>query len=160
MFKHILCPIDGSLGSLEALDVAAKLAAEQHAALTICMVVDPSQAAAMAFGDPGMSGACLDALDEEAAQIVHDAALRVAATSSASTATVTGQPVTSIVDYANSNACDLIVMGSHGRGGIQRALIGSIAEGVLRHASIPVMVIRWSERHEKAGPEKEPAAAP
>jgi nucleotide-binding universal stress UspA family protein len=160
MFKHILCPIDGSQGSLQALDTAAKLAAEQQAALTICMVVDPSQAAAMAFGDPGMSGACLGALDDEAAQIVHDAAARVAATSAAQTVTLTGQTVTSIVDYAASNACDLVVMGSHGRGGIQRALIGSVAEGVLRHANIPVMVIRWTAGIAKSRPERAAAAAP
>lgn len=88
--------------------------ADQRAALTICMVVDPSQAAAMAFGDAGMSGACLDALDEEAAQIVYDAAARVAATSSAQTATRMGQSAQSIVDYAASNACDLIVMAATG----------------------------------------------
>lgn len=159
MFKHILCPIDGSQGSLEALDVAAKFAAEQRAALTICMAVDPSQAAAMAFGDPGMSAACLNALDDEAAHILHDAAGRVTATIGARTTTLTGQAVPSIVDFAASNGCDLIVMGSHGRSGISRALIGSVAEGVLRHSGVPVMVIRRPEHRQKAAPVKAGAAA-
>jgi nucleotide-binding universal stress UspA family protein len=150
VFKHILCPIDGSQGSLRALDVAAEFAAEQGAALTILMVVDPSRAAAMAFGDPAMTGACLDAIDDEGALIVREASGHVAATVDARPATITGQPVPSIVDYAASNSCDLIVMGSHGRGGIQRAFLGSIAEGVLRHANVPVLVIRWSQHDEKA----------
>lgn len=124
------------------------------------MAVEPSQAAAMAFGDGGMSGACLDALDDEAAQIAHDAAARIAATSNAHTATLIGQAVQSIVDDAASNACDLIVMGGHGGSGIQRALVGSIAEGVVRHASVPVMVIRWSEHREQAQTEKAAAALP
>lgn len=149
MFKHILCPIDGSECALEALDVAAKLASEQNAALTICSVADPSQAAAMAFGDPAMTGACLDALDDEADAVVREAAAREAATIIAHTAALTGQPIPAIVEYAASNGCDLIVMGSHGRGGIQRALVGSVAEGVIRHASVPVLVIRWSQRREK-----------
>lgn len=150
MFKHILCPIDGSACALEALDTAANLASEQNASLTIFSVADPSQAAAMAFGDPAMTGACLDAIDNEADAVVRDAAARVAATIIARVATLTGQPISSIVEFAALNACDLIVMGSHGRGGIQRALVGSVAEGVIRHASVPVMVIRWSKRHDKA----------
>lgn len=146
VFKHILCPVDGSPASLEALDAAAKLAAEQRSRLTICMALAPSQAAAMAYGDPRMIGACLDALDSEAAQIVESASRRVAATIEAQTATITGSTIAAIVDYATSNACDLIVMGSHGRGGIQRALLGSVTEGVMRHSNVPVMVIRWSGR--------------
>lgn len=146
MFKHILCPIDGSETSLQALDVAAKLAAEQNAQLTVCTVVDPAKAAAMAFGDAPMTAACFDALDEEAHCTVADAATRVKESVAADVATLEGQAVLCITDYAAANACDLIVMGSHGRGGIQRALIGSVADGVLRHAHVPVMVIR----HEKA----------
>lgn len=159
MFRHILCPIDGSVTSLQALDVAARLAADQHARLTICSVVDPSQAAAMAFGDPAMSARCYEALDDEAKQMLRDAAGRVAPPVSAESAALNGQPVPAIVDYANANACDLIVMGSHGRSGIRRALVGSVAEGVLRHAGAPVMVIRWSGHAEKEPATKAAASA-
>lgn len=142
MFKNILCPIDGSDTSLQALDVAARLAAEQKAELTICTVVDPAKASAMAFGDPAMSAACFDALDGEAKAMVADAAARVKDIVAAQVATVSGAPVQSIVDYLVSHPYDLIVMGSHGRSGISRAFIGSVAEGVLRHANVPVLVIR------------------
>lgn len=149
MFKHILCPIDGSAGSLRALDVAARLAAEQQAELTVCIVVDPSQAAAMAFGDPGMSAACYAALEEEAKQTLSDGAVRASATILAKRIVLTGQTVPAIVEYSTRHICDLIVMASHGRTGIQRALIGSVAEGVVRHASVPVMIIRWLKQPAK-----------
>ncbi len=146
MFKHILCPIDGSEQSLQALDAAARFAAEQQARLTVCIVVDPAKAAAMAFGDPGMTGACFDALEEEGKSVVSDAAARVKDIIAAEAVALDGQPVQGIVDYADANGCDLIVMGSHGRGGIQRALLGSVAEGVLRQAAVPVMVMRYAAK--------------
>jgi nucleotide-binding universal stress UspA family protein len=146
VFKHILCPVDGSDTSVHALDLAAKLAVEQNASLTICLVVSPSKAAAMAFGDPAMSAMCFGALEDEGKSLVENATALVKDRITPRTAVLDGEPVTSIVDYAASNACDLIVMGSHGRGGIQRALIGSVAEGVLRHASVPVMVTRLTKR--------------
>lgn len=146
MFEHILCPIDGSPGSLAALDVAARFAGEQHAKLTICSIVDPTHAATMAFGYPSLSAACYEALDEEAKAFVGDAAARVTAYIAAETVTLMGQPVAGIVDCAASIGADLIAMGSHGRGGLAHALLGSVAEGVLRHAGVPVLVIRQPAR--------------
>ena len=150
MFSHILCPIDGSAASLQALDMAAELATEQKAQLTICIVADVVQASAMAFGDPAMSAACLDALDDEARGIISDAAERVRETIAAKCVTLDGQPVSSIVGFAAANGIDLVVMGSHGRSGIQRVLLGSVAEGVLRQACCPVLVSRWTGRTSEA----------
>ena len=144
MFSHILCPVDGSQPSMQALDVAAKLAAEQHATLTICNVADPAKASAMAFGDPGMSAACFEALEAEAKTTVSEAAQRVRGTTAARTQTLDGPASGSILDCAVANACDLIVIGSHGRTGISRAIMGSVAEGVLRHSTVPVMVVHWT----------------
>lgn len=150
MFKHILCPVDGSKAAQQALDVAARLAQEQRAALTICSIVDPSQAAAMAFGDPNMSAACYNALDDEATALLVEAAARVKPYVAPKTLTLVGQPTSGILDCASSSGADLIVMGSHGRNGISRALLGSVAEGVLRHAHVPVMIIRYDERLAKS----------
>jgi nucleotide-binding universal stress UspA family protein len=58
---------------------------------------------------------------------------------------VAGMPADEIVKAAGDWPADLIVIGSHGRGGVQRALLGSVAEGVMRHASCPVLVIRAKE---------------
>jgi nucleotide-binding universal stress UspA family protein len=54
----------------------------------------------------------------------------------------TGVPRDLIVDTAAEIGADLIVMGTHGRRGVSRALLGSVAEGVLRHATCPVLTIR------------------
>ena len=141
MFTNILCPVDGSDTSLEALYTAARLAQEQHAKLTICMAVDAAKASAMAFGDPGMSAACYDALYEEARATLESMAQRVPG-AQPDRLLVEGSTVEAIVEAANSRNCDLIVIGSHVRTGISRALLGSVAEGVLRAAKVPVMVVR------------------
>lgn len=150
MFTHILCPVDGSQASLLALHVAARLAGEQHASLTICSVADPARASAMAFGDPTGSVMALDALDDDAKRICEDALKLVSDAVRADTAVLDGLPSDAIVDYAAKTNCDLIVMGSHGRSGIPRALLGSVAEGVLRHAPVPVMIIRWVPKSVKS----------
>jgi nucleotide-binding universal stress UspA family protein len=144
MFTSILCPIDGSECAAKALDIAAQLAAEQKAKLTICTVVDPSRAAAMAFGDATMSAACFEALEDEAKTLAADALERVKNVAKAEVICLDGQPIEKIVEYALAKGCDLIVIGSHGRSGIRRALLGSVAEGVLHKAHAPVMIIRWT----------------
>jgi nucleotide-binding universal stress UspA family protein len=56
-------------------------------------------------------------------------------------------PVTAILAYALEHETDLIVMGTHGRGGLQRVVMGSVAEGVLADASVPVLTVRSVEAH-------------
>jgi nucleotide-binding universal stress UspA family protein len=53
-----------------------------------------------------------------------------------------GNPVSMLSDYASSNAVDLMVMASHGRSGISRWVMGSVAERIVRTACVPVMMIR------------------
>lgn len=142
MFSHILVPIDGSDCSLEALETAARFAREQQARLTVCTVVDPAKAASMAFGEATIAAACLDALDEEGRTLVHDAASRIQPVWPADVAVLDGEPIDVIVDYAHRSEADLIIIGSHGRSGFQRLLLGSVAEGVVRNAGIPVLVVR------------------
>jgi nucleotide-binding universal stress UspA family protein len=70
------------------------------------------------------------------------------------TTVVTGKPATSITDYAQTERFDLIVMGTHGRTGLSHALLGSVAERVVRKAPCPVLTVR-----ETTLPEREHAAA-
>src|SRR3954447_4582204 len=58
----------------------------------------------------------------------------------------TGEPATSIVDAATAESADLIVIGSHGRSGLGRAVLGSVSDHVVRHATCPVMVVRPGTR--------------
>lgn len=142
MFKQILVPIDGSDCSLHALELAAAFAKEQQARLNVCTVVDPAKAAAMAFGEASMAAACLDALDDEGKALVEEAAARVRPMWPADVTVLDGAPVDSIVQYARESGADLIVIGSHGRSGLPRLFLGSVAEGVIRNATAPVMVVR------------------
>lgn len=142
MFKHILVPIDGSDCAYHALDIAAAFALEQGAQLSVCTVVDPAKAAAMAFGEASMAAACLDALDDEGKGLVEQAARRVQTIVHADVCVLDGAPVDSIVQYAQGCGADLIVLGSHGRTGLPRFFLGSVAEGVIRNSAVPVMVVR------------------
>jgi nucleotide-binding universal stress UspA family protein len=58
------------------------------------------------------------------------------------TAIIEGSPSAEIVRYAEREACDLVVMGTHGRGGIDRLLLGSVAEKVVRGSNVPVLTVR------------------
>lgn len=53
-----------------------------------------------------------------------------------------GDAIETIVEAAKQFSVDLIVIGTHGRGGIMRAILGSVAEGVMRHSDVPVVVVR------------------
>jgi nucleotide-binding universal stress UspA family protein len=145
MFSHILCPVDGSDASILALHVAARLAAEQKARLTVCSVADPVKASVMAFGNPQATAVCLETVDSEAKATAQQAVKLVSDIITAKPIALEGQAAEAILEYAKQSDCDLIVMGSHGRSGIPRAIVGSIAEGVLRHSTIPVMIIRWTK---------------
>lgn len=142
MFKHIVVPIDGSDCSLHALEIAAAFARDQQARLSVCTVVDPAKAAAMAFGEASMAAACLDALDDEGKSLVESAAAGVRGIWPVDVTVLDGAPVDSIVENARETGADLIIIGSHGRSGISRLVLGSVAEGVIRNAAMPVMVVR------------------
>lgn len=159
MFKQILVPIDGSECSLYALELAANFAREQQARLSIITVVDPAKAAAMAFGEASMAAACLDALEDEGRALAQDAASRVRAIWACDVTVLDGPPVDAIIDYARESGADLIVIGSHGRTGLPRLLLGSVAEGVIRNAGTPVLVARHVQASDE-NREKEAAQAP
>lgn len=143
MFKKIFVPTDGSRCSQQALEIGAQLASDQHAQLVLCSVVEPAKPEyAMAFATPELVGGLYDALRDEAEQILTDAAASVASTCQAQTIVREGLPVEEIADAAKASGADLIVMGSHGRRGLPHLFLGSVAEGVLRTAAVPVLIVR------------------
>jgi nucleotide-binding universal stress UspA family protein len=143
MFKQIIVPIDGSDCAAQAVDVAAVLAKEQGATCTVCMVVDIAQAAALGFATPEIVSGWLKTVHEQAETIVLDAAAQLRAKGvPAKTEVVEGHPTDAILQVAKKQGGDIIVMGSHGRTGLRRLFLGSVAETVLRSADIPVLVVR------------------
>jgi len=138
---RILVPLDGSETSERALDVAADFAAAQGAELVLCHVVDLARAAAMSGGEAQLVAGCLGALRDEGLAILDESERRVAGRARVSTRIVDGSPVDAIERLAAELPANYIVLGSHGRTGLTRLVLGSVAEGVVRAARVPVMVV-------------------
>ncbi len=152
MFKKILVAVDGSDQSLEARDLALRLAVDQKASLVFVHVIELNK---LAVSYEPFSGAnaslVIDAAYDDAKAALKsasEAAARVHVSSAGKT--VEGECVESILNTAHETGADLIVIGTHGRGGVVRAVLGSAAEGVARRSSIPVLIARTAQDHAPA----------
>lgn len=145
MYAHILVALDGSETASRALDAALRLAAETGAELDPLYVIDSP---VLAFGTPGYDPSILrDVFREEGERVI------AAARSGMAQYGVKGQPrvvevespgedvARRIGQEAHNVQADLIVMGTHGRRGLTRMMLGSVAERVLRIAPCPVLMI-------------------
>lgn len=137
----ILVPIDGSEHSTKALDVAIDLARDLGSRLVILHVVDLARAAVLSGGQAELIQGCLLELQTEARQIVDDAVRRAASHVPVTTQIVDGTPIEQIGRVAQALRPNFIVIGTHGRSGVSRAVMGSVAEGVARHAIAPVVIV-------------------
>lgn len=140
-FKKILCPTDFSAGSARALGVATKLAARDDSELVITHSwYLPPTAYSMEYAiPPALSGELAGD-----AQLQLDAAVQVAMVNGAKRVTgelITGVPWLKIVELLDTRAFDLCVVGTHGRTGLARVLLGSVAEQVVRHAPCSVLAV-------------------
>jgi len=129
----MLVALDDSAPSDAALEFALRFAPSEAASLVLCSVVDPPAAASALAAT---LWAATRALLAERGAIV--AARHVAYETSA----VAGEPADAIVAAAQACGAGTIVMGTHGRRGLQRMFLGSVAEAVVRAASVPVVVVR------------------
>ncbi|SAK93861.1 universal stress protein [Caballeronia ptereochthonis] len=153
MYTRILAPIDGSITSSHAFDEALKIARANGAMLQPLYVVDPQPLAydATATFYPDMR----DALLEEGRRLTAQAAERmtqegVKGTPRVSEVELTGDNVAQRIETcAEDFGADLVVMGTHGRRGWRRLVLGSVAERFMRLARVPVMLVpgREAEAH-------------
>ena len=140
MFNNILVAVDGSACAAHALDIALELAKQPGTKLSILHAIDPTSAA-LAEIQPGRSLGT-DPLHDNGKELLAKAAAKAAAAGiDASTEMVMGKAVEEVVDVAKRLQADLIVIGSHGRKGLDRMLAGSVAEGVLREVTAPTLVV-------------------
>jgi nucleotide-binding universal stress UspA family protein len=137
----ILVPIDGSECSLRALDAAVEFAADLRAEIVIFHVVNLADIALLSGGESQLLPGCLEQLETNGESIVAKSLARVRGHVAASSLTAEGEPVEEIERIAAEIQPAFIVIGSHGRTGLSRAVMGSVAEGVLRRAPVPVMVV-------------------
>ena len=154
MYHRILVPIDGSPASLRSLDEAMRLAGLTGAVLRLIHVVDELK---YVTGLERLAGGPdLVALMEEAGEQILQQGRERAEHAGIQTETllftsVSGRLCDLVVEQAAAWHADLIVIGSHGRGGVERVLLGSGAEQILRLATVPVLLVRAPPGDEQAG---------
>jgi len=142
MYDDILVPTDGSPAATDAIDHAVDIAKTYGATIHALYVVDASAFSSIEAG----SELVIDALEEEgqrAVREVTDGATEAGV--DADTHVVSGTAYRRILDYTDSEDIDLVVMGTHGRSGVERFLLGSVTERVVRTADVPVLTIRHQE---------------
>ena len=123
MYDTILFPTDGSEGTTVALEHAIDLARRHEATIDVL------------FADGDGGGVDPEAVLEAAASTARDAGLTV------NTVSLEGSPQDTIVDYVLDRGVDVIVMGTHGRRGLERYVEGSVTEKVLRNVTVPILVV-------------------
>ncbi|WP_152042131.1 universal stress protein [Salinigranum salinum] len=142
MPETILVPIDGSPLAERALRYA--LETFPTASVTTIYVINPVDSIFVA--ETGGLPAANEWYEtaQERAETIHEDARAIADEFDVELTTVTavGRPAREILDYADEHDIDQLIMGSHGRDGIERALLGSVAETVTRSGQQPVTIIR------------------
>jgi nucleotide-binding universal stress UspA family protein len=138
MYHDVLVPTDGSEGTSAAVDHAVDIATTYGATLHTLYVVSPTVGP-----DAGVTG-ILDALQEVGERAIDEVVERAdaAGVGTVEGSVARGTPHRAILDYVDENDVDLVVMGTHGRTGIDRYLIGSVTEKVVRLSDVPVMTVR------------------
>lgn len=140
MYDRLLVPTDGSPESFEAVDEAVSLAAAVGADLAALFVVDTRDYSTL---PEGKWLSLADELEREGERALETVERRAdAAGVSVSTAIVSGIPHEAILQHAADTEADVVVMSTHGRTGIDRFLLGSVTEKVIRSTDLPILVIR------------------
>jgi len=142
MATHVLVPLDGSPQAWAAFEYA--LDEHPDASVTLLSVINPMDAGYSA--ETALPSAAEEWYEsaKAAAGERFDEAAEIAAERGVPIETVieVGRPSATIVEYTEDNDVDVVVMGSHGRKGVSRILLGSVAEAVVRRSPVPVTVVR------------------
>ena len=141
MHKRVLIPLDGSALAEQALPHAIAQAGLFEAELILLQVLIPLPRFPL-LGEPArgraqtlLNASACEYLERIVAR-VQEHGIRVRA------ATVEGSPAMAITEFAEANAVDLIVMSTRGQSGLSRWLMGSVADRVVRGATVPVLLVR------------------
>ncbi|MDB5886972.1 MAG: UspA domain protein [Polaromonas sp.] len=147
MFKHILVPVDGSPASRQAVEKARAIASAFRSTVTLIYVIDPyaftGMGADFSYGQSEYLGAATLEANEaiSAAREVFEAQGMFVKGS-----VVEGHSIyQAILEAAETLGADLVVMGSHGRRGLEKLVLGSVTAQVLSHAHLSVLVVRGQD---------------
>ncbi|RME84226.1 MAG: universal stress protein [Caldilineae bacterium] len=150
MFKHLLVPLDGSAFAEKALDYALSLASHYQSKVTLFHVLPPGREDWEAEMRAEVTNIINHIREQEKCEIcdyLRAKEAEIQAQGIEVDAVVVSRPSVpeAILKTAEEEDVDTIVMSTHGLTGIQRWLLGSVAERVSRHASVPVLLIRSQE---------------
>jgi nucleotide-binding universal stress UspA family protein len=141
MYGEILLPTDGSEATERAVEHAVDLAKTYGARLHAVYVVDATAYASLETG----AELVLDALEDEGkAAVERVAAAAESAGVDCETHVLSGSTHRTLMEYVEDEGVDLVVMGTHGRRGVRRYLLGSVTERVVRSCPVPVMTVRMA----------------
>ena len=143
-FRHVLVAVDFGPSSARALELAMKLVEGGDASLTLGHVVEiPSFAyVGMSFSAGDLVGPIEEAARAQLAALLASVRKRVA---SADAVLRRGYPSDELLELARESLADVIVIGTHGRLGVPHLFLGSVAEKVVRHSTVPVITVRSAE---------------
>lgn len=159
MFETVIVPLDGSELAEAALEHAREVAGKFDSTIILLRAIDPvskliaTQTPGL-FESPASAEANVELLEEvvdaerdEATKYLVAVQERVGG--KCEYVVVEGSASDAITDVAQEKSADLIVMSSHGRGGLGRVVFGSVADHILHHSHIPVLLIRLEDEDEK-----------
>ena len=145
MYRRISVPLDGTIESLEALSPAITIAQRAGSLVELASVSHPSIHGDELY-EAALSDDEIDALRRDAQDTLRRTAAEVEARGvKASTIVLEGNIADALADHFQSSGTDLIVMTTHDRGRLQRLLLGSTAESVVRHVNVPVLLVHAGE---------------
>lgn len=146
MYDRILTPTDGSEPAEAAAEDAIELAREFGASLHVVHVVEPIPLGGLSAGGEPASAEHSEVVEEQRAEgertLERIRNLAAEAGVDVMTAIVYGKPSTEILEYVDDENIEVVVMGTRGRSGAERFVLGSVAERVVRRSPVPVITVR------------------
>lgn len=142
LFRRAVVAVDDSAPAEAALGLAARLAISMNTEVVVGHAIDTRHLHDMAAQYGYDPKPILDDWYADARTLIKPLLLKVGLATSTEPTIVEGNPASAILQLAQDQKADVIVVGSHGRSGLARLILGSVAEGVVRRSPIPVLVVR------------------
>ncbi|MDO4640929.1 MAG: universal stress protein [Neisseria sp.] len=155
MYKHLVVAVDGSSTALNALKHACELAVTGKSKLTLVHVANPAEYMALApefLQHESYEEAAVAQGNEVlgfAEKTARDAGVTEVNTHLLLALKGAHDMAQELIEYADANAADLLVLGTHGRSGLMHLLMGSFAETVMRRSHLPLLIIRSQKDEEE-----------
>jgi nucleotide-binding universal stress UspA family protein len=139
LFERIVIATDGSQAGKAAVTEGLRIGTACNARIFVVSVIDTRALSSVSPEIPVERS--IDQMLAEAEQIVRDVDA-MAGGQNIETFVLNGDPVQEITKFSSAKDADLIVVGTQGKHGLERFILGSVAEGIVRHAPCPVLVVR------------------